>query len=329
MLQGRHERRSTLDLVESLHLAYAVLALHDLKILASLKRPCSAEILAEKHELDPRLLRGTLEYVAARTDLISKTRGRFTAAKNYGNGSRFLLDLYAGAYGTNAINLVRLMRKPSLAPRTVDRARYARAFQQAEARTHAWLAGIIRQMKFSSILDLGCGPATLLLDLARREPAFVGWGVETNPGLCKIARARIRAARAAKRIRIMEGDSTRLSEILAAETRGKIHAVTACQIANEMFGWGSPSISAWLRELRKTLPGRPLLVSDYYGRLGCKDGDPHRETLLHDYAQVISGQGVPPASAAQWQKIYAGAGCRLVHVLEDRITTRFVHVVML
>jgi hypothetical protein len=96
-----------------------------------------------------------------------------------------------------------------------------------------------------------------------------------------------------------------------------------------MFGGSSPSISAWLRGIRKALPGRALLVSDYYGRLGCKDGDRHPEILLHDYVQVISGQGVPPASAAEWEKIYASAGCRLVHILEDRTTTRFLHVLIL
>lgn len=329
MSQPRRERLSAVDLVESFQLACAVLALHDVAILAALKRPCTAEALAQKHRFDPGLLRGVLEYVAARTDLISKTGGRFVASASYGKGSRFLLDLYAGAYGPNAVKLVRLLRKPSLAPTTVDRARYARAFQQAEPGTHAWLAGFVRQMKFSCLLDLGCGPATLLLELARRDSAFAGWGLEANPALRKIARGRIRAARAAKRITIIEGDSTRLGQVLNSKVRDKIHAVSACQVANEMFGGRSPSISAWLRGIRKTLPGRALLVSDYYGRLGCKDGDRHRETLLHDYVQVISGQGVPPASAAAWEKIYTGAGCRLVHVLEDRMTTRFLHVVML
>lgn len=329
MSQPRRERLSAIDLVESFQLAYAVLALHDVAILAALKRPCTAEALARKHRLDPGLLRGVLEYVVARTGLISKTGGRFVASGSYGNGSRFLLDLYAGAYGPTAVKLVHLLRKPSLAPTTVDRARYARAFQQAEAGTHAWLADFVRQMKFSCLLDLGCGPATLLLELARRDSAFVGWGLEVNSALCKIARGRIRAARAARRITIIEGDSARLGQVLNSKLRDKIHAVSACQVANEMFGGSSPSISAWLRGIRKTLPGRALLVSDYYGRLGCKDGDRHRETLLHDYVQVISGQGVPPASAAEWEKIYTGAGCRLVHVLEDRMTTRFLHVVML
>jgi hypothetical protein len=54
-----------------------------------------------------------------------------------------------------------------------------------------------------------------------------------------------------------------------------------------------------------------------------------RETLLHDYVQLISGQGIPPATAAEWRSIYSQAGCRLVHVIDDTSTTRFIHVIAL
>jgi hypothetical protein len=82
-------------------------------------------------------------------------------------------------------------------------------------------------------------------------------------------------------------------------------------------------------ETCKVLPDRPLLIADYYGRLGRKKGRISRETLLHDYAQLISGQGVPPASAVEWRSIYSRAGCRLVHIIEDKKTTRFVHILVL
>jgi hypothetical protein len=106
-------------------------------------------------------------------------------------------------------------------------------------------------------------------------------------------------------------------------------AVTACNVANEMFTDGYSRAVDWLRGLRKALPGRPLLIDEYYGRLGKQKGRAHRETLLHDYAQLISGQGVPPASAAEWRTIYKRAGCRLVHIIEDKTTTRFIHLLQL
>ena len=80
--------------------------------------------------------------------------------------------------------------------------------------------------------------------------------------------------------------------------------------------------------LRQALPGRPLLLSDYYGRLG-SDAEEQRETLLHDFVQLISGQGVPPPGLDEWRAIYAEAGCRLAHVIEDQTTTQFVRIVVL
>jgi hypothetical protein len=64
-------------------------------------------------------------------------------------------------------------------------------------------------------------------------------------------------------------------------------------------------------------------------RLGVDARGEDRETLLRDYVQLISGQGVPPARMSEWRAIYAAAGCRLAHVIEDTATTRFIHVVML
>ena len=77
------------------------------------------------------------------------------------------------------------------------------------------------------------------------------------------------------------------------------------------------------------LPGRALLVSDYYGCLGQRDGRWFPKTALHDFVQVISGQGVPPPNLESWQAIYADAGCGLVHALEDDNASGFIHIVRL
>ena len=329
MTQPKPQRLSSLDLVEALQLGHAVVTLHDLKVLASLGRPSAAGDLATKHRLNAAMLRGTLDYVAARTDLIRKTGNRFVATQGYSNEARFLLDMYAGAYGGNAMQLAKLLRKPALAPRAVDRVRHARAFGTACGWAPGVLPKIVRQLQFNYVLDLGCGPATLLLDLAAHDPGFVGWGLEVNPAMCRTARANIRAGRLGKRIRVLEGDSNRLRTTLPSSILANVRAVTASQVVNEMFGAGPAGAVAWLRGIRKVLPGRPLLISDYYGRLGVRTRRLQRETLLHDYAQLISGQGVPPVNVEEWRALYSESGCRLAHVIEDKNTTLFVHIVVL
>ena len=298
------QKLSSLDLVEALQLAQAVARLHDRGLLTSLSQPRTAEELAKKHRVDVVILRGTLDYIAARTNLVRKQGDRFVATRHYDAASKFLLDVYALAYGGPG----------------VDRRRLARAFKSASP--SGALPAIIRQLGFNHVLDLGCGSGSLLVALARDDPHFVGWGIELDPAMCKVARANVRTARVAGRVKIFRGDAMR------PKIRAGVQAVVASQLANEMFGSGTARVIAWLRRVRRAFPDRPLLIADYYGRLGTgrRTG---RETLLHDFIQLISGQGVPPADRKEWQRLYDAAGCRLVHVIEDTHTTLFVHLVVL
>lgn len=323
------DRHSPFDLVEAFQLSYAVLALHRLGLLASLKKPATADTLAAEHGLDADLVYGTLAYVAARTDLVRKSGQRFAATSQYSGSSRFLLDLYVGAYGGNAVQLSSLLRDPSMAPLAVDRTRHARAFEAVEGSTFGLLPELIRKLGLNHLLDLGCGSAALLLDLAEQDAHFVGWGIDTNRAMCRAARERIRVANLGNRIRVLGGDCKDLASAVPPKIRTTVRAVTACNVANEMFSKGDASAVSWLRSMRKALPGRPLLIADYYGQLGRGNGKVSRETLLHDYVQLISGQGVPPANVAEWRAIYSRAGCRLVHIIEDKRTTQFIHLLQL
>jgi len=297
--------------------------------MGSLRRPTTTTALARKHGLDAPLLRGVLEYVAARTELVRKLGDRFVATPRYSVSARFLLDLYAGAYGRCAAQLPRLMRNAALAPGSVDGDRFARAFDAAGASALSAVTMIVRQLQLRNILDLGCGTATLLIGLAKLDPSFVGWGLEINPMAYNLARKRIRAARIGHRVRVLQGDCTQLRAVLPAEVAAEIRTVTAGDVANAMFADGRARVVTWLRGLKDVLPGRLLLISDYYGRLGRRSLRVDRETLLQDFVQVISGQGVPPASIKEWRTIYEQAHCRLVHVMEDEATTRFIHLLKL
>lgn len=321
------ERLSALDLVEGLQLAHAVATLQDNGIFELLEQPVSAEKIAEVLRFDTDMLRGVLEYVAVRTTLIARKGKRFVATADYGRQARYLLDLYGLAFGGNAAQLGAILKNPKVAPGAVDRLRHARAFTQAGSKFDP-MPSIVRQLELGHVLDLGCGPANMLADLAQNDPAFIGWGMERNPILCGEARNRLRKLGVAKRVKILEGDAVRIASSLPREVAKGVRTVTASQFVNELFGKGPGIAIRWLRALRRALPGRTLLIADYYGRLGTHDDAP-RELLLHDYAQLISGQGVPPPDLDGWNVLYTEAGCRLAHVIEDNHTTLFVHVIVL
>lgn len=322
-------RWSTFDLVEGFQLARAVAALDELGVLASLRTPCHLSELVARHRLDARMLGGVLEYVAARTDLVRRSGARFVTTRHYAPDARLLVGLYVGAYGGIATRLADLLSDPSAARRAIDRGCQARAFEAMDGRGLGILPEIVRQLGFNHVLDVGCGTGPLLLELARRDPSFRGWGLDASRHMCATARARIRAARLGRRVRVIHGDCRVLRRSLPRNVRADIRTVTAANVVNELFGRGHGEAVAWLRDLRSLLPGRPLLIADYYGRLGRGHGPLRGHTALHDYVQLISGQGVPPAGVGEWRTIYRAAGCRLVHIIEDTATTRFIHLVRL
>lgn len=316
--------------MEGLYLAQAALALHELGVLAAMETTVTAEELAAQCGVDAAMLRGTLDYVAERTTLVRKTGEGYGRTEENGREAEFLFDLYGGAYGGNAAGLARVLKNPRAAARMVDRGRHAAAFAKAGGEGNAWIAAVVRDLGWNRVLDIGCGPAAMLVELARGNEGFAGWGLEFSEAMREAARRNIRGAGVGRRVRVLEGDLKRMETAVPEKVLSKVEAVTACQAVNELFGNGTSGAVAWLRRLRRMLPGRPLLIADYYGRLGNgRKAGRNAVTLLHDYAQLLSGQGVPPAGIEEWVRIYESAGVRPVHVVEDVSSTRFLHIVVL
>ncbi len=316
-------RWSALDLAEGLQLGHALSTLQHLGVLDALQRPRSTDDLAAEFGLDSALLTAALEFVAARSDAVDKRGRRFVRSASDTPESRFVTELYAGAFAANAVALPALLRRPARAGSTVDRVRHARAFLYAPGGAEQVTASLLAQLSVHVLLDLGCGPGHLLRAMAQQNPGFRGWGIDANPGMCRIARAGLRDAGASRRVRILQGDGRRPERVLPVSARTKIDAIVAGDLANELCAADGAAV-AWLQRLRLAFPERWLLVSDYYGRLG-HGREARRETLLHDYVQAISGQGIPPPDRKAWQALYRAAGVRLVHCIEHTSTTRFLH----
>jgi SAM-dependent methyltransferase len=319
---------SALDLAEGFHLACALLALERLGVLASLDRPVAAGDLARKHKIDRRMLEATLRLVAARTNLVACTGGRYRTTRHYDVFARFMLRQYVGAYGGNAVALHRSVRAPSMAAQLIDRAEHAKAFGEAATLSSAIVADLIVQLGLNHVLDLGCGTGIMLRDLAARVPGFAGWGLDVNPSMCAAARERASAAPAG-RIRILCGDCRDPQGTMPASIVAKVHTITACNLANEFFADGTATAATWLSMLKRAFPGRTLLIADYYGCLGKRPEPWPRHVALHDFVQVISGQGVPPSSLGEWKRTYRAARCTLIHAIEYRGAASFVHILRL
>jgi SAM-dependent methyltransferase len=321
-------RWSVFDLAEGFHLACALVALDRHGILKSLAHACAVRTLAARHRIDRGMLEAALQMLAARTDLIARNGDKYRLTRKYDAYARFAIGQYLRTYGANAIALDRILPRPGLAAALIDLRQHPIAFLETPAFSSVMLGDLIVQLGFNHVLDLGSGTGILLHDLAVRVPKFVGWGLDINPVMCAAARKRVRSVRAAVPIKIIRGDCYDPKSTVPAAIARQVRTITAASVANEFFGAGTDAAVAWLANLKKAFPGRILLIGDYYGRLGHRKNPP-RHIALHDFVQVISGQGVPPPTLAAWRKIYRAAGVALVHAIEDRGASCFVHLIKL
>jgi hypothetical protein len=134
------------------------------------------------------------------------------------------------------------------------------------------------------------------------------------------------------RLEIIQCEVSNLEQILSEERRSAVQALSAISIANAHFGRDG-AIDDFLRSLRRLFPERLILFSDYYGRLGSYVGNTraYQRTLVHDVAQLASGQGVPPSSLEEWQQIYDRTSCALVDAFDGHNggIAWYIHIVQL
>ena len=334
------QRHTLLDLLEGFYISRILDALHEEGVLSDLAKQKPLSRVARTRGLDLSMLRSLLEYVAVRSDVIrviqSPSGKRFTLGAKYAGSSSFAhhLDQYIGAYGPCLDGLRSILKSRDVGKERVDRRRHAKAFDHAaEGTNHVETAAIVRELGITTLLDLGCGTGQLLKALAKESKSFRGIGVDASEQMLKAGRREANAMRVNKRLRFFQGDASKCGEMLDERSREKVQAITAISLLNGYFEDGQDGAIQLLRHLQKYFPARIMIIGDYYGCLGAPYSRQRGQerTLLHDVAQLVSGQGIPPHNRLQWEKIYRRAGCTLIKVLEghsDRVT-RFIHLIQL
>ncbi len=322
------------DLTGALQGYYAIevlVQLHRCGVLTALGQPGSVEHLAQSLKLQSGHLAALLDFLARTTDIVKRDRqGRYGIDAPKIPEIVFQIEKFAAAYGPAVRQLSDTLFSGARGVGVhgaIDERALSRAF--AEVGADRVMKEIATQTGLKCLLDLGCGSAQLLIELAAEDREFRGIGFDTSGEMCRLARKRSRMAGVDARIKIYKGDGRSFGSKLSQRSLRSIDAVHGRSFLNALFGNGNGEAVAVLRELGNLLPGRTAWFIDYYGELG-KSSRPLEEcrlALLQDVAQIASGQGVPPADAKDWMRIYAAAGCEFsdaVQIQNPGIRT-FIH----
>lgn len=324
------KKQNLLESIQGHYSCLALLRLQRMGILKNLVTSRSAELLAVEADIDFSLLTRVLEFLASSTDFIKQTRKGFYQLDNISYTELlFNLEKFVGAYGP-AIGYLGESSKMSSA---VNYQALAKAFIEAANFTTLFVPEMIRKSNVSYLLDLGCGTASLLIQLGKQESEFKGLGLDSDLYMCRYARKAIKTADLNQRLKIRCADGGNLTESLTKREIKQVEGVYGRSFLNEFFGKGEVEVIEVLKQLHKLFAGRKAWFIDYFGQLGHggSSGKKHKLTLLQDLAQLVSGQGIPPPNTQVWRKIYKKAGCKLLKAneFENSDIRWFIHEVVL
>jgi SAM-dependent methyltransferase len=243
------------------------------------------------------------------------------------------LDLYLGGFGPCVDNLPDIMAGRRDGAAFVNWSRHAAAFSAPTL--DPILPRMLSNLGITRLLDVGCGSAQLLQYLSERDEKFRGVGIDSNIEVLDAARARLLSTG-------MNGDRIQLVACGVFDIADKIDkailrdvdVVCLRSVANAFFcDDTNRHMLKLLSFLRSSFEGRLLVLADYYSKLShdSVDARAYVRTLLHDIAQVLSSQGIPPASLQGWQAIYEEAGATLFKELHysGGGVDHFIHLVQL
>ena len=163
---------------------------------------------------------------------------------------------------------------------------------------------IIRRRGFKSVLDIGCGDATFLIDLCEANPDVTAYGLDLSAGAIEDGRRNIARHNLEDRIHLYVEDMFNVKS-LAGQFEG-IEAATSFFILHEFLRCGPSKVLDFLETFRQTFPNMSLILCDSIRHTRDqlrKRGGPLAEfQLSHD----LTGQMT--ITREEWKSIFTDAG---------------------
>jgi len=335
-------RATVIEVAEGYYLAKIAELAQQSGIFRRLAAGDNLALVASDLDFNCELLSKLLQYVAMRSNLldceVADSGVRFIVNQSQADilCADHVIAQYIGGFGPCFEDLALILRQPSRGYSFLDQARHAEAFSEnCVTGDNETIVALVKMLEVTNVFELGCGGGQLLCQLAQNNFQLRAIGIDSNPMMIDLARRNISQVSASDAIQVICGEATSATQYLTADRLDEVEMVIAVSVANAYFYDGRNfAITKFLNYLRSAFPNRMMILSDYFGRLGspvCTDSHLWQRTLIHDVAQLVSGQGVPPASTEEWMAIYEETSCTLIksYEAEGSGLAWFIHLIQL
>ncbi|MGH3681505.1 MAG: methyltransferase domain-containing protein [Natronosporangium sp.] len=171
----------------------------------------------------------------------------------------------------------------------------------------------LREVEFTTAVDLGCGDGARLAKLARARPAMSGVGVDISPVAVRAARQRAAQAGVADRLRFRRDDVTSLTPDPECDRADLL----MCFLMGHDL-WPRPGAVRTLSRLRQVFPhARNFILCDE-----CRPPEPlslDNTVFTLGFMLVHAAMEKTIPTIEQWQGVFADSGWRCVRTLRSGV----------
>lgn len=272
------------------------------------------ERASEERGCDSKLLRAVLDYLVVRGILVPDQKSyRFSdkgkqLAPYYG-----YLPMHVGAYEPIFGQYERVLRGELTYGKNLGRAEHelVGGMSAMEENLLVRLTGLMAEVRFRGVLDMGCGSGRMLSNVLRRDPSLRGVGVDHTPEACQKARHNLAAEGFADRTTILEGNASQLRE-LPAEILAEVDLVIAMFVMHEIHWQQSrKEVVSCLRDIADVIGPEGRFVMVEVSRIA---GDQARPGLrfVPEYQLVHEFSQQRLASEDEWRQMLDEAGLQVL-----------------
>jgi len=267
------------------------------------------ELFSKEKNLDKRILELLCDYLFT-LRILKKNKLDYSLTKR----GKFIIEMLSGVfriiYSFEDIfhNLESLLKKEKNVDKdaVINRKFEAKGTgETAKLLPFPIIIGIINKRKLNRVFDIGCGSATLLIELCKNNSEIIGYGVDNSAEAINCGNEQITEGNLKGRITLFKGNILRDFVNISGEL-DDIDIITATFVLHELFFEQKEKLINFLKGLRERFNNKPLMI--------CENIKQGQRSLYSDpglYSELQLAHGIvreQQMTREEWKEVFVKSG---------------------